>query len=58
MSNIVSFFCQKCGKKIPEKDAKQVVIPNGQQKGLVLQLCPICSGAYNRPNFLNRAIYK
>jgi len=58
MDNNVYLFCQKCGKRISEKEAQQVTIPRGQQKGLVLQLCNICSGIYNRPNFLDRTVYK
>lgn len=54
----IHLFCQKCGNKFSKEQLKDVTITCGQQKGLVLQLCPICRIKYDRPQFINRAIYK
>lgn len=58
MENNVYLFCQKCGKKITKNQVNQTKINSGQQKGLVLQLCSHCVNIVNRPNFLNKAVYK
>jgi RNase P subunit RPR2 len=56
--DLVALFCQRCGNKISEDEAKNVKMTQGQQRGLVLQLCFNCARIHDRPAFLNRAIYK
>lgn len=56
--DLIALYCQRCGQRFPKDKLKDVKITDGQQKGLVLQLCPGCSSRYDRPNFMNRAIYK
>lgn len=58
MADKTLYFCQRCGNKLPKDKLKEVTIPNGPQKGLVLQLCNICGRKYDRPKFMNGIIYK
>lgn len=56
--DLIALYCQRCGKRFPKDKLKETKINNGQQKGLVLQLCPGCASHYDRPKFMDKAVYK